>query len=67
MSNNHTNRHRQQGGIRPEYETSGLVSTCPLTSLNPLDKHERRHVWDVKRAAARFFEGYIFDETDTEQ
>jgi len=64
MNSNHTNRHRQQGGIRPEFNTSGLVATCPLTSLNPLDKHERRYVWDVKRSAVGFFEGYIFDEQD---
>ena len=61
---NHTNRHSQQGGIRPEYETAGLVLTCPLTSVNPLDKHERRYVYDVKHSAIRCSKGYIFDEEE---
>ena len=56
MNSNHTNRHRQQGGIRPEFKTAGLVATCPLTSLNPLDNRSRLFVFRSKINVVGYFE-----------
>jgi len=56
MKSNHTNRHHQQGGIRPEYETAGLVLTCPLTSVNPLDNRSRLFVFRSKMNVVGYFE-----------
>lgn len=65
MKSNHTNFiAASEGSAKPEFETPGLVVTCPLTSINPMNNHERRYVYDVKRAGMRFFERCIFDEQD---
>lgn len=52
------NRRHQGSDTRPEFVTPGLVETSPLTSVDPLDKHERVFVWKHKVNMARYFTSY---------